>query len=69
MCKTLIPLAKRRISLAKTKMADLIEVEEEGISFSLYLRISRKIANLKDRISMNHQKLQMFMLCFAIDLC
>ena len=30
MCKTLIPLAKRRISLAKTKMADPIEIEEEG---------------------------------------
>ena len=31
-CKTLIPLAKRRISLAKTKMADPIEIEEEGTS-------------------------------------
>ena len=30
---------------------------------SLYLTISHKIANLKDRISMNHQKLQIFMLC------
>ena len=29
MCKTLMPLAKRMISLAKTKMADLIEIEEE----------------------------------------
>ena len=26
----LIPLAKRRISLAKTKMADPIEIEEKG---------------------------------------
>ena len=29
MCKTLIPLAKRRISLAKTKMADPIEIDEK----------------------------------------
>ena len=28
--------------------------------------ISHKIANLKDLISMNHQKLQMFMLCFRL---
>ena len=61
-CKTLISLVKRRISLTKTKMADMIEIEEECI-FSLYLMISCKIANLKDRISMNHQTLQMFMMC------
>ena len=29
MCKTLISLAKRRISLTKTKMADTIEIEEK----------------------------------------
>ena len=63
MCKTLIPLAKRRISLAKTKMADTIEIEEEGTSIFSLFNDSRKKANLKDRISMNHQKLQMFMLC------
>ena len=46
----LIPLAKRRISLAKTKMAAPIEIEEEDTYFSLYLMISRKIVNLMDRI-------------------
>ena len=33
----LIPLAKRRIYLAKTKMADIIKIEEEDTLFYLFL--------------------------------
>ena len=65
MCKKLIPLAKRRISLAKTKMVDSIEIEEEvTYILSLFndsefkgsdLDYSTKVANIHA--------------VFAIDLC
>ena len=38
-------------------------MRRKTLIFSLYLMISRKIANLMDWIYMNQQNLQMFMLC------
>ena len=69
MCKTLIPLAKRRISLAKTKMADPIEIEEEGTSilslfndFSQDSEFERSDFHESSKVANVHA-------VFAIDLC
>ena len=69
MCKTLIPLAKRRISLAKTKMAEPIEIEEEGTfilslfnDFSLESEFEGSDFDESSKVANVHA-------VFAIDLC
>ena len=69
MCKTSIPLAERRISLAKTKMVDLIEIKEEGTyifflfnDFSLDSKFEGLDFDESSKVANVHA-------VFAIDLC
>ena len=67
--QNVIPLAKRRISLAKNKIADPIEIEEEGTyilslfnDFSLISKFEGSDFNESSKVANVHA-------VFAIDLC
>ena len=69
MCKTLIPLAKRRISLAKTKMADPVEIEEEGTYILSLFNDFSQDSKFEGSDFDESSKVANVHAVFAIDLC